>query len=81
MTYTQFIEFSELRQMQKVGSTVTVPEFSLNDFHSIQRIETNSKSSTVTRIAPYLTIGTFLDVVVKNKFSLPYRTVSIQCGE
>ena len=48
-------------------------EFSLNDFLRIQRIQwtmTKSKSSMVTRDILYLTVDTFLDIVVKSNFLL-----------
>ena len=48
-------------------------EFSLNDFLWIQRIRwivTKSKSSRVTRDILYLTIDSFLDIVVKSNFPL-----------
>ena len=48
-------------------------EFSLNDFPWIQRMQwimTKSKSSMVTKDILYLTIDTFLDIVVKSNFPL-----------
>ena len=60
-------------------------EFSLNDFHWIQRIQwikTKSKSSMVTRDTPYLTTDTFLDVVVnKDIFITISGMVSIHSGK
>ena len=60
-------------------------EFSLKDFHWIQRIQwikTKSRSSMVTRDTPYLTTDIFLGVVVNKGISVTVSgMVSIHSGE
>ena len=60
------------------GSMFLIMEFSLNNFFWIQRIQwimTKFKSSMVIRDILYLTIDTFLDIVVKSNFPL----LSVDC--
>ena len=59
-------------------------EFSLiwiQEIQGIQWIKTKSKSSIVTKDTLYLTIDTFLHVVVKKNFNIICRLVSVQSGE